>query len=88
MGTVSSLSSQESASGYAAKGQGVTLVTNEANTEALREQSGNTPSSPRLTAESRILAEVKKRNYRLGKGACERSHAIVCPQIQPQGCST
>lgn len=59
-----SLSSQESASGYAAIGQGVKLVNNEADTEALREPSGNISSSPRLTAESRLLAEVKERNYK------------------------
>ncbi|XP_051023981.1 protein Spindly [Acomys russatus] len=58
----------------------VKLVDGPANTEALHEQSGNMPSSPRLTAESRLSTEVKETKettIKLGKGACKKSHTIM-----------
>lgn len=58
----------------------VKLVTSPANTEALHEQSGNTPSSPRLTAESRLPIKVKERKEatsKLEKGASKKSHSIM-----------
>lgn len=67
------------------------LVDGPANSEALREQNGNTPSSPRLTAESKLSAEVKKRKEttsKLEKGACKKSDTIMfvssksAPEIQ------
>ncbi|XP_028612339.1 protein Spindly [Grammomys surdaster] len=58
----------------------VKLVDSPANTEALHEQSRNTPSSPRLTAESRLPTEVKERKEttsKLEKGACKKPHNIM-----------
>ncbi|XP_059126201.1 protein Spindly [Peromyscus eremicus] len=69
----------------------VKLVDGPANAEALREQNGNTPSSPRLTAESKLSTEVKKRKEttsKLEKGACKKSDTIMfvssksAPEIQ------
>ncbi|XP_040604384.1 protein Spindly [Mesocricetus auratus] len=58
----------------------VTLVDSPANADALREQSGNTPRSPRLTAESRLPTEVKESKEatsKLEKGAYKKSHPIM-----------
>lgn len=58
----------------------VKLVASPASTEALHEQSGNTPSSPRLTAESRLPTKVKERKEatsKLEKGASKKSHSIM-----------
>lgn len=58
----------------------VKLVDSPANIEVLHEQSGNTPNSPRLTAESKLPTEVKERietTSKLGKGACKKSHNII-----------
>jgi hypothetical protein len=40
----------------------VKLIYDPAYAESLPEQSGNTPSSPRLTAELRLQMEVRERN--------------------------
>ncbi|XP_031209421.1 protein Spindly [Mastomys coucha] len=58
----------------------VKLVDSPAKTEALHEQSGNTPSSPRLTAESKLATKVKERKEttsKLEKEACKKSHSII-----------
>lgn len=58
----------------------VTLVASPASTEVLHEQSGNTPSSPRLTEESRLPTKVKERKEatsKLEKGASKKSHTIM-----------
>ncbi|XP_021487217.1 protein Spindly [Meriones unguiculatus] len=58
----------------------VKLADGPANTEALREQSGNSPCPPRLTAESRLPTEVKERKEitsKLDKGACKKSYNIM-----------
>ncbi|XP_057631777.1 protein Spindly [Chionomys nivalis] len=58
----------------------VKLMDGPGSAEALREQSGNTPSSPRLSAESKLSTEVKERKEttsKLEKGACKKSHTIM-----------
>ncbi|XP_021032943.1 protein Spindly [Mus caroli] len=58
----------------------VKLVDSPASIEVLHEQSGNTPNSPRLTAESKLPTEVKERietTSKLEKGACKKSHNII-----------
>ncbi|CAH6786513.1 protein Spindly [Phodopus roborovskii] len=58
----------------------VKLVDSPANADALREQSGNTPRSPRLTAESRLPTEVKESKETTSKpekGAYKKSHTIM-----------
>ncbi|GAB1295929.1 Protein Spindly [Apodemus speciosus] len=58
----------------------VKLVGSPARSEALHEQSGNTPTSPRLTAESRLPTKVKERKEttsKLEKGACKKPHSIM-----------
>ncbi|XP_035303808.1 protein Spindly isoform X2 [Cricetulus griseus] len=58
----------------------VKLVDSPVSADALREQSGNTPRSPRLTAESRLPTEVKESKEttsKLEKGACKKSHPIM-----------
>ncbi|XP_017653654.1 protein Spindly [Nannospalax galili] len=58
----------------------VKLVDSPAMAKALREQSGNTPSSPRLTVESRLQTEVKEEKEttsKLGKDSCKKSHSIM-----------
>ncbi|XP_005350445.1 protein Spindly [Microtus ochrogaster] len=58
----------------------VKLMDGPGSAEALREQSGNTSSSPRLSAESKLSTEVKERKEttsKLEKGACKKSHTIM-----------
>ncbi|KAL1780270.1 Spindly [Sigmodon hispidus] len=69
----------------------VRLVDGPAPAEALHEQSGNTPNSARLTAESKLSTEVKEKKEttsKLGKGTCKKSDTIMyvssksTPEIQ------
>lgn len=58
----------------------VKFVASPANTEALHEQSGNIPISPRLSEESRLPTKVKERKEaisKLEKGASKKSHTIM-----------
>lgn len=58
----------------------VKFVASPANTEALHEQSGNIPISPRLSEESRLPTKVKERQEaisKLEKGASKKSHTIM-----------
>lgn len=71
--------SQETASWYAAKGQGLKLVKN----EALCEQHGSTSCSPQLTAESRFLAEVKERNYKWFRIKSFTRHHVCVLKTKP-----
>ncbi|KAM5299452.1 protein Spindly isoform 2-T2 [Ctenodactylus gundi] len=58
----------------------VKLIDVPGDAEALSERSGNTPSSPRLAAESKLQAEVKERKEttsKLEKEPCKKSHPIL-----------
>ncbi|XP_023370666.1 protein Spindly isoform X2 [Otolemur garnettii] len=58
----------------------VKLIGVPSDSEALNERSGNTPSSPRLAAESKLQTEVKEGKEtasKLEKETCKKSHAIL-----------